>query len=71
MIAEQVLEKIQALPQLQQQEVLDFIEFLTTKHGQPASRQQGKMATAAQTLLADYDTDAELTAFTSLIEVIP
>lgn len=66
MIAEQVLEKIQALPQLQQQEVLDFVEFLTMKHAQPTSRQQSKMAAAAQALLADYETDPELTAFTTL-----
>lgn len=66
MITQQVLEKMQALPQLQQQEVLDFVEFLTTKHAQSASKQQGKMAAAAQALLADYETDTELTSFTTL-----
>lgn len=71
MIVAQALEKMQGLPQLQQQEVLDFVEFLNTKYVRPATNRQKQMTTAAQTLLADYETDAELTAFTSLIEVMP
>lgn len=66
MIAEQVLEKLQKLPQVQQQEVLDFIEFLAARRAPTTANQKQQMAAAAQALLDDYETDTELTAFTAL-----
>jgi hypothetical protein len=65
MIEEVVLEKLRALPPMQQQEVLDFVEFLESKVAArpviPAATQK-QLAAAAQALLADYESDTELTA---------
>lgn len=66
MIAEQVLEKLQKLPQIKQQEVLDFIDFLAARQANTTVGQKQQMAAAAQALLDDYETDTELTAFTVL-----
>lgn len=61
-----VLTKLRRLPQAQQQEVLHFVEFLEAKAGENPAIQRKKLATAAQALLADYETDDELTGFTAL-----
>jgi hypothetical protein len=61
-----VLTKLRRLPQAQQQEVLHFVEFLEAKSGENPASQREQLAAAAQALLADYETDDELTAFTAL-----
>ena len=66
MIEEAVLNKLRQLPQAQQQEVLRFIEFLETKVGKKHESQSEQLAEAANALLSDYQTDDDLTAFTSL-----
>lgn len=61
-----VLTKLRRLPEYHQQEVLLFVEFLENKLQTTPPKIQEKLAAAAQTLLADYETDEELTAFTAL-----
>lgn len=61
-----VLTKLRRLPQAQQQEVLHFVEVLEAKAGQNPANHQEQLAAAAQALLADYEADDELTAFTAL-----
>ena len=61
-----VLMKLRRLPPTQQQEVLHFVEFLATKLQTDSQEHVPDLAAAAQALLADYETDAELTAFTAL-----
>jgi hypothetical protein len=67
-IEELVLNKLRHLPHLQQQEVLHFVEYLETKFVQQATEKDDAhhLAVAAQALLADYETDSELVAFTAL-----
>lgn len=66
MIETAVINKLRQLPQAQQQEVLRFIEFLETKVGEKHKSQSEQLAKAAKALLSDYETDEELTSFTSL-----
>lgn len=61
-----VLKKLRQLPEAQQQEVLHFVEFLETKVNQKFESLNAQLVTAAKTLLSDYQTDEELTAFTAL-----
>ena len=61
-----VLTKIRRLPNYRKQEVLNFIEFLESKLIPTAPSRSEQLATAAQALLADYESDPELTAFTAL-----
>lgn len=61
-----ILTKLRQLPEAQQQEVLHFVEFLETKTQTARGSQRERLATAAQALLADYEDDDELTAFTAL-----
>ena len=60
-----VLTKMRRLPDYRRQEVLDFIEFLESKPLTAPSRSE-QLAAAAQALLADYESDPELTAFVAL-----
>ena len=66
MIETAVLTKLRRLPQAQQQEVLHFVEFLETRVSERTTSHSERLAAAAQSLLADYETDDELTAFTAL-----
>lgn len=66
MIESTVLTKLRRLPHAQKQEVLNFVEFLEAKLQSTAASQAAQLAAAAQALLADYETDPELTAFTAL-----
>jgi hypothetical protein len=69
MIEAAVLTRLQRLPYSQKQEVLNFVEFLETKLASAKTEQESRLATAAQALLADYESDrsdSELTAFTAL-----
>jgi hypothetical protein len=65
-----ILQKFRALPRGEQQEVLSFLEFLEYKQHLPKSPQSTiadeQLAAAARALLADYQTDPELVAFTTL-----
>lgn len=66
MIETAVLNKLRQLPQSQQQEVLRFVEFLETKVSGKVANLNKELAVAAEALLSDYQTDEELTAFTTL-----
>jgi hypothetical protein len=66
MIETAILEKVRRLPKQQQQEVLNFTEFLEAKVESISEKEPHRLAQAALALLADYETDAELTAFTAL-----
>ena len=66
MIETAVLTRLQRLPYSQKQEVLNFVEFLETKLASAKTDQESRLAAAAQALLADYESDSELTAFTAL-----
>lgn len=61
-----VLTRLRRLPAAQQQEVLHFVEFLEAKHDPSEGNLRSKLAAAAQSLLADYENDDELTVFTAL-----
>ena len=61
-----VLTKIRRLPDYRKREVLTFIEFLESKLSPTKPSQSEQLAVAAQALLADYESDSELTAFTAL-----
>ena len=61
-----VLTKMRRLPNYRKQEVLNFIEFLESKLTRTVPSRNEQLATAAQALLADYESDPELTAFTAL-----
>lgn len=61
-----VLTRLRRLPAAQQQEVLHFVEFLETKRETSENDKYAKLAAAAQSLLADYENDEELTVFTAL-----
>ena len=61
-----VLTKMRRLPNYRKQEVLTFIEFLESKLSPTKPSQSEQLAAAAQALLADYESDSELTAFTAL-----
>jgi len=61
-----VLTKMRRLPNYRKQEVLNFIEFLESKLTRTVPSRSEQLATAAQALLADYESDPELTAFTAL-----
>lgn len=61
-----VLTRLRRLPAAQQQEVLHFVEFLETKRERSKEDMRSKLAAAAQSLLADYESDDELTVFTAL-----
>lgn len=65
LIEKTVLLKLKQLPIVQQQEVLDFVEFLETKTSNKAAKIL-ELEAAAESLLADYENDEELTAFTVL-----
>jgi hypothetical protein len=65
LIEEAVLLKLKRLPMVQQQEVLNFVEFLEVKADKRATK-VAELESAAQLLLADYENDEELTAFTAL-----
>ena len=65
MIEEVVIDKLRQLPVGQQKEVLNFVEFLEIKASKKASA-ISSLQEAAQTALADYENDPELTAFTAL-----
>jgi hypothetical protein len=66
MIETAVLTKLRRLPCSQKQEVLNFVEFLEMKLAGAKTEQESRLAAAAQALLADYESDPELTAFTAL-----
>jgi hypothetical protein len=66
MIETAVLARLQRLPCSQKQEVLNFVEFLEMKLASAKTEQETRLAAAAQALLADYESDSELTAFTAL-----
>lgn len=66
MIETAVLKKLRQLPEAQQQEVLNFIEFLEMKVGEKDVSMSKQLAIAAEALLSDYQTDEELTTFTAL-----
>jgi hypothetical protein len=61
-----VLTRLRRLPAAQQQEVLHFVEFLETKTDRGGNDKSAQLAAAAQSLLVDYESDADLTAFTAL-----
>jgi len=65
LIEKTVLQKLKQLPIVQQQEVLNFVEFLEVKSSKRAAR-TSELESAAELLLADYENDEELTAFTVL-----
>jgi hypothetical protein len=66
MIETAILEKVRRLPKQQQQEVLNFTEFLEAKFESSPGQEKSELAQAAQALLVDYETDTQLTAFTAL-----
>jgi len=66
MIETAVLKKLRQLPEAQEQEVLNFIEFLEMKVSEKDVNVRKQLAIAAEALLTDYQTDEELTAFTAL-----
>ncbi|MFO7678506.1 MAG: DUF2281 domain-containing protein [Chloroflexota bacterium] len=61
-----VLTRLRRLPAAQQQEVLHFVEFLETKTDRGGNDKSAQLAAAAQSLLVDYESDADLTTFTAL-----
>ncbi len=65
-IEEIIVEKLHNLPQIQQEEVLHFIEYLVCTVVRSQSLQQRRMGQAARMLLSDYEHDNELTLFTVL-----
>jgi len=66
MIETAVLTRLRRLPYSQKQEVLNFVEFLEAKLATTEAQQESRLVAAAQGLLADYEHDPELTAFTAL-----
>jgi hypothetical protein len=65
LIEKTVLLKLKQLPIVQQQEVLNFVEFLEIKTSKKAAKIL-ELEAAAESLLANYENDEELTAFTAL-----
>ena len=64
-IEEAVIVKLRQLPVGQQQEVLNFVEFLEIKASKKALSTSA-LQKAAESALADYESDQELTIFTAL-----
>ncbi len=65
LIEKTVLLKLKQLPVVQQQEVLNFVEFLEVRANKKTALKL-ELEAAAKALLADYENDEELTAFTAL-----
>jgi hypothetical protein len=65
LIEKTVLLKLKQLPIVQQREVLNFVEFLEIKTSKKAAKIL-ELEAAAESLLANYENDEELTAFTAL-----
>jgi len=70
-IEELVLHKLRKLPHDRQEEVLKYVNYLEyTQEYRPtvhfAEKSDLSLREAAKALLADYETDKELTAFTAL-----
>ena len=65
LIEKTVMLKLKQLPIVQQQEVLNFVEFLEIKSSKRAAR-ISELEAAAELLISDYENDEELTAFTVL-----
>ncbi|HRQ39163.1 MAG TPA: hypothetical protein PLD25_14735 [Chloroflexota bacterium] len=64
-----VLTKLRNLPEKQQEGLLIFLEFLEYKTLATRTRQtvpKALLTAAAHALLTDYESDEELTAFTTL-----
>jgi hypothetical protein len=60
-----ILLKLQHLPIVRQLEVLHFVEFLEMKVNKRTAM-ISELELAAESLLADYENDKELTVFTAL-----
>ena len=64
MLDPELHEKLKRIAQLEKRSLSDLAREMLSK--QLAQRQRKALAEAAQTLLIDYQTDPELTAFVSL-----
>jgi predicted CopG family antitoxin len=64
MLDPELHEKLKRLAQLEKRSLSDLVRDMLSK--QLAQRQRKALVEAAQTLLMDYQTDPELTAFVSL-----